>query len=90
MSRRLAALAMAVCVPSAPASAHAGLTLPAASLADALAALSRAAGVEILADPALLRGERTPAVHAAPTPQAALDQLLRKSGLRYQQRGARS
>jgi iron complex outermembrane receptor protein len=87
MSRRLAALAMAVCVPSAPASAHAGLTLPAASLADALAALSRAAGVEILADPALLRGERTPAVHAAPTPQAALDQLLRKSGLRYQQRG---
>jgi iron complex outermembrane receptor protein len=81
-----AVLATAACCPSAQ--AQAGLSLPAASLSDSLTALSRAAGVEILADPALLRGKRTPAVLGAPSPQAALDQLLRGSGLRYQRRGA--
>jgi iron complex outermembrane receptor protein len=82
-----AALAVTACSLSV-AQAQTRLTLPAASLSDSLTALSRASGIEILADPALLRGKRTLAVRAAPTPQAALDQLLRGSGLRYQKRGS--
>ncbi|OHT20621.1 TonB-dependent receptor [Edaphosphingomonas haloaromaticamans] len=80
-----AILGVALCSLSAP--AQAGLTLPAASLSDSLTALSRAASVEILADPALLRGKRAPAVRAAPTAEGALDELLRGSGLRYLKRG---
>jgi len=63
------------------------VTLPAADLSDSLNALSRATAVEILADPALLRGKKAPAVQGAPSAEAALQQLLRKSGLRYEKRG---
>jgi outer membrane receptor protein involved in Fe transport len=73
--------------PRAQAQAHAKLILPSASLADSLNAWSRATGVEILVDPTLLRGKRAPAVRSAPTPEAALIQLLRGSGLTYEKRG---
>lgn len=70
-----------------PALAQAGVSLPAADLSLSLNALSKAAGVEILADPVLLKGKAAPAVHGAPTPEAALGQLLHGSGLRYEKRG---
>jgi iron complex outermembrane recepter protein len=69
------------------AGAQTGPALPSASLAESLNAWSRATGVEILADPALLRGKRAPAVRRAATAEAALAQLLRGSGLTYQKRG---
>jgi iron complex outermembrane receptor protein len=85
----VAAFALAFGTPSAVGQARAqtNLAFPFASLSDSLNALSRAAGVEILADPALLRGKRAPAVKGAPTPEAALIQLLRGSGLTYEKRG---
>ncbi|WP_246623736.1 TonB-dependent receptor [Sphingomonas colocasiae] len=81
------ALAIGSISVSSPAQAQAGLSLPSASLSETLNALSRDAGVEILADPALLRGKRSRPVRGASTPEAALGQLLRGSGLRYEKRG---
>jgi iron complex outermembrane receptor protein len=85
----IAALAVALCAccSVAPAYAQAHVSLPSASLAESLNALSKAAGVEILADPALLKGKTAPAVRGAATPEDALSQLLRGSGLRYEKRG---
>lgn len=85
-----AAFALAIGMVSVvvPAQARAGVTLPAASLSESLNALSRSAGVEILADPALLRGKRGVAVRDAASPEAALRTLLHQSGLSYEKRGS--
>jgi len=84
----VAAFALAVGGLAVPqAQAQTSLTLPSAELSDSLNALSRAAGVEILANPDLLRGRTAPAVEGAPTPEAALEQLLQGSGLGYEKRG---
>lgn len=80
-------LAFCTLAGAAPALAQAKLTLPAADLASSLKALSRTAGVEILADPILLRGKMAPAVQGATSAETALQQLLRRSGLRYEKRG---
>lgn len=85
----VAALAIAagsICIAS-PAVADTVITLPAASLEDSLNALSRNTGVQILVDQALLVGKKTGAVSDAHSPEAALGQLLRGSGLRYEKRG---
>lgn len=82
------ALSLGTLSGAAQAQAQTNLTLPSASLSDSLNALSRAAGVEILADPALLHGKKAPAVKGASTPEAALLQLLRGSGLSYEKRGS--
>lgn len=81
------ALALGSVAIASPVQAQAGLSLPSASLSDTLNALSRATGVEILADPTLLQGKRSRPVRGASTPDAALGQLLRGSGLRYEKRG---
>jgi outer membrane receptor for ferric coprogen and ferric-rhodotorulic acid len=58
-------LAFAAVSGVAHAQAQTSLILPSASLSESLNALSRRAGVEILADPALLRGKKAPAVNRA-------------------------
>ncbi|MBU3077595.1 TonB-dependent receptor [Sphingomonas quercus] len=85
-SRAGGAALAALAVPIA-AQAHAGLDLPAADLSTSLTALSRVAGIEILVDPALSRGKAGPAIRSATTPEAALDRLLRGSGLTYRRHG---
>lgn len=82
------ALAFATVSMEAPTRAQADLTFPSASLSQSLNALSRSAGVEILADPVLLRGKRAPAVQGAASPDAALTRLLTGSGLGYEKRGS--
>ena len=81
------ALMLGASIAGAPAYAQTSVSLPAAGLSDSLNALSKAAGVEILADPALLKGRTAPAVRGASSPEAALQQLLQGSGLRYEKRG---
>lgn len=85
----VAVCAIALCALSlaAPAQAQSAITLPSASLEDSIHALSRTARVEILADPALLRGIRAPAVRRVGSPELALAKLLEGSGLRYRRRG---
>lgn len=55
--------------------------LPAQPLAQALAALSQQAGVEIIAPGELVAGRQAPAVRGTLTPAAALERLLAGSGL---------
>lgn len=83
----VAALALGTLSAVARAQPQSNLILPSASLADSLNAWSRATGTEILVDPALLRGKKAPAVRNAATPEAALVQLLRGSGLTFEKRG---
>jgi outer membrane receptor protein involved in Fe transport len=81
------ALIIAFAAGTSPASAATKITLAAASLEDALNALSRQSGVQILVDQGLLRGKRAPAIRSASTVETALRQLLRGSGLTWQKRG---
>lgn len=82
-----ALLVAAATATGGEARAQSRLDLPAADLAISLNALSRAAGVEILADPAVLRGRTAPAVSTAATPEAALRQILQGTGLVFRRRG---
>lgn len=82
------ALLVAVAIATGgEARAQSRVNLPATDLATSLNALSRATGVEILADPAVLRGRTAPAVSAAATPEAALRRILHGTGLIYRKRG---
>lgn len=83
----VAALAVLTAALSVSTSALADITLPSASLENSLNALSRQSSVQILADQTLLRGKRAPAIRNASSPDSALAQLLRGSGLTYQKRG---
>lgn len=85
----VAAFVLAIgAVSAAPsAMAQSGISLPSSSLADSLNALSLQTGVQILYDQALLRGKKAPAIRTETSVEAALTQLLRGSGLRYQKRG---
>jgi iron complex outermembrane receptor protein len=57
------------------------IDIPAQPLDTALTALGRQAGLTVVADPALVRGKNAPAVSGTLEPAAALDALLRDSGL---------
>ncbi|MGN2392562.1 secretin and TonB N-terminal domain-containing protein [Pelomicrobium sp. G1] len=57
------------------------IDLPAQLLSQALAALSKQAGVEIIAQGELVAGRQAPAVRGTMTPSAALERLLAGSGL---------
>ncbi|GEM_PF-346732 len=81
------ALSLGAMPGAALAQAQTSFSLPAASLSDSLKALSRSGGVEILADAALLRGKRAPAIRQAASAEEALRVLLQGSGLQYQRRG---
>lgn len=85
----VAAFALAICAVSAasPVMAQGGITLPSASLEDSLNQLSRQSGVQILVNQTLLRGKKAPAITGASSPEAALTELLRGSGLIYKKRG---
>lgn len=85
----VAALALsisAVCTAS-PVMAKNTITLPTSSLEDALNALSRQSGAQILVDQTLLRGKKAQAVRGASSVEGALALILRGSGLSYQKRG---
>lgn len=81
------ALTFAFAASASPAAAETKIILPAASLEDSLNALSRQSGMQILVDQTLLRGKQAPTIQAAPSVEAALDKLLRGSGLTWQKRG---
>ncbi|SNS72061.1 MULTISPECIES: TonB-dependent receptor [unclassified Azospirillum] len=67
-----------------PAAASAALSIPAGDLAGALDQFSRQTGLQVMADPALLAGKRTPGVSGTQAPQAGLRQLLSGTGLDFQ------
>ncbi len=72
---------------ASPAPARSAITLAPATLEQSLNALSRQSGVQILYDPALLRGKKAPAVKGAASLEGALTTLLRPAGLSWQKRG---
>lgn len=61
--------------------------IPAGPLATAVTAFSRATGIEIVANPALLRARRTDGVRGRMTVRKGLDQLLRDTGLVVRRHG---
>lgn len=60
--------------------------IPAGPLAPALTQFSQASGVQVLADPAVLRGLRTRGVHGRLPPTRALELLLQGTGLGFRRR----
>ncbi|SFJ86664.1 TonB-dependent receptor [Caulobacter sp. UNC279MFTsu5.1] len=63
------------------------LAIPAGDLASALPAFSRATGLQVLADPALLAGKRTGGVTGSLNVESGLTQLLRGTGLTFVRSG---
>jgi len=63
------------------------LAIPAGELGAALPAFSRATGLQVLADPALLAGKRTGGVKGEVNPETGLTQLLRGTGLTFVRSG---
>jgi TonB-dependent receptor len=63
------------------------VSAPAGDLSTALAQYSRASGLQVIADPALLRGRRTQGVAGTLTPRQAMDRLLRGTGLNWRLNG---
>ncbi|PLR20959.1 TonB-dependent receptor [Caulobacter zeae] len=63
------------------------LAIPAGDLGAALPAFSRATGLQVLADPALLAGKRTSGVRGELDAETGLVQLLRGTGLTYVRNG---
>lgn len=90
-SPRATALAAALAVlvalpaiaPSAAAATPAAATLPPGDLGATLAAFSRATGLQVIADPALLRDKRSPGGSVAGDPRQALSGLLRGTDLGF-------
>ncbi len=65
---------------------RATFAIPAGPLAPALTQFSQASGVQVLADPAVLRGLRTRGVHGRLSPTRALEVLLQGTGLGFRRR----
>lgn len=63
------------------------LAIPAGDLAAALPSFSRATGLQVLADPALLKGKRTEGVRGQVDAERGLAQLLRGTGLTFVRNG---
>ena len=82
------AVALVTSVPAlaAPASKPV-LAIPAGDLASAIPAFSRATGLQVLADPALLAGKRTGGVSGELNVDTGLTQLLRGTGLTFVRNG---
>ncbi|MFS0825827.1 TonB-dependent siderophore receptor [Pseudomonas phoenicis] len=59
------------------------VNIPASSLNDALTALGRQTGLQLLFEPGLVSGKRSAAVSGTMEPTQALDLLLRNAGLSY-------
>ncbi|WP_295927319.1 TonB-dependent receptor [uncultured Xanthomonas sp.] len=84
LAAALAALvALPAIAPSAAAATPAAATLPPGDLGATLAAFSRATGLQVIADPALLRDKRSPGGSVAGDPRQALSGLLRGTDLGF-------
>lgn len=83
----MASAAMTTPAAAAPPQAPAELVVPAGDLPAALAAFSRATGLQVLADPVLIRGRRTAGVKGAVDADRGLTQLLRGTGLTFVRNG---
>ncbi len=82
------AVAMLTAAPALAATADKPmLAIPAGELGAALPAFSRATGLQVLADPALLAGKRTGGVKGEVNPETGLTQLLRGTGLTFVRSG---
>lgn len=89
LCRLAAAVAIAAAIPANAGDAAARrvtFAIPAGPVAPALTAFSRASGVQVLADPVLLRGLRTRGVQGRLTPERALKLLLAGTGLGFRRR----
>jgi iron complex outermembrane receptor protein len=85
LARVAGAAALAIMlVPAMAQDAAVQVDLPAQSLAQSIATLTRQTGVEILAPSEMVSGRQAPAVSGRLTPQQALDRLLQGSGLQAQ------
>jgi hypothetical protein len=82
-----AAVATPNLAAAASPAAKINVTIPAGDLASALPAFSRATGLQVLADPALLKGKRTGGVKGAFDADRGLSQLLRGTGLTFVRNG---
>ncbi len=81
-------LVLAVLVAAAPAHArNVSYSIPAGPLPAAITQFSKASGLQVIADPRLLRGKRTGGLRGQLPPQRALELLLRGTGLIGRQRG---
>lgn len=80
------AAAIIVAAPVQAAARDVSFDISAGSLGPALNAFSRAASIELIADPALLQNRRTTGLRGRHQVARGLTQLLRGSGLSYQQR----
>lgn len=84
------ALGSATTVLAAPPSSGVGagsthtFHIPAGSLAEALRQFIAQSGLQVLYDPGLLKGHVAARIDSVSTPSAALDALLRNSGLTYE------
>ncbi len=85
-SASAAALLTASAVLAAPAE-QPTLAIPAGDLASALPTFSRATGLQVLADPALLNGKQTEGVRGQFDAERGLTQLLRGTGLTFVRNG---
>jgi len=77
--------ALAIAVPACAQSTV--FSIPAGPLPSAVSAFSRAADVQVFADPAIMRGRRTKGVTGRMTVSQGLEALLRGTGLTSQRRG---
>ena len=75
---------LAIAGPAA--AADVSLAIPAGDLESALAAFSRATGVEVMSDPAQIRGRRTPGVRGLMTADEGLRRLLAGTQLSFELR----
>lgn len=82
------AIALLAAVPTLAAAAEKPtLAIPAGDLASALPSFSRATGLQVLADPALLNGKRTEGLRGQFDAERGLTQLLRGTGLTFVRNG---
>lgn len=61
--------------------------IPAGPLANALTDFSRVTGIQVIADPSVLRNHRTRGVQGRKTVESALEAVLRGTGLIYRRKG---
>ncbi|WP_054530727.1 TonB-dependent receptor [Erythrobacter sp. SG61-1L] len=81
-------LALAVLMAAVPVSAReVSYSIPAGPLPAAINKFSKASGLQVIADPRLLRGKRTAGLHGKMPLPKALEQLLRGTDLIARQRG---
>ncbi|HUD30946.1 MAG TPA: TonB-dependent receptor [Novosphingobium sp.] len=89
-SSHLAALVMigaAAPVPVQAAARMPAFSIAPGSLSSALTAFSQVTGMQVIADPAVLRGRRTAGVQGSMSPDKAMEALLQGTGLAFQRRG---